>query len=143
MADDISDSEKREIFRKRFVEVMTDMGKSVHKDPESLYLIGSLAAHLIDRAKVPDWASLKAALSQEAYTGLLNSFQTQATEHVKNGNQKAAYAIEILAISVICMTQRGDAQLASGEELLDKLIGDTVGLFRRTSGKTDTAPQPN
>lgn len=143
MADDISESEKRDLFKQRFVQVMNDMGKNVHKDPETLYMIGSLAAHLIDRAKVPDWVSLKSALSQEAYTGLLNSFQTQGNEHHKNGNKKAAYAIEILAISVICMTQRDDPQLASGEELLDRLIGDTIGLFRRTSGKTDTAPQAN
>lgn len=141
MAEDEPD--KREIFKQRFAAVMIDMGQNVHKDPETLYLIGSLAAHLIDRAKVPDWAALKKALSQEAYTGLLNTFQEQGNEHHKNNNKKAAYAIEILAISVISMTQRDDDHIAEGERLLDKMIEDTVGFFRRRSGKMDTAPVAN
>lgn len=135
--------EKREIFKERFAAVMVDMGKNVHKDPETLYLIGSLAAHLMDRAKLPTWTELKAALSSEAYSSLLTTFQNQANDHHKKGNKKAAYAIEILAISVICKTQNDDPQVNSGEELLDKMIGDTVSFFRRRSGKTDTAPKPN
>lgn len=146
MTDDtqaVDPDEKREIFKQRFAQVMIDMGQNVHKDSETLYLIGSLAAHLIDRAKVKTWEDLKAALSQEAYTGLLKTFQAQATEHSQKGNKKAAYAIEILAISVICKTQNDDEHIRSGEEMLDKMIGDTIGLFRRHSGKTDTAPPVN
>lgn len=140
---EITEEEKREIFKKRFAAVMVDMGENVHKDGETLYLIGSLAAHLIDRAKVKSWPDLKAALSQEAYSGLLTTFQAQATDHSQKGNKKAAYAIEILAISTICMTQNDDEHIKAGEELLDKMIDDTIGLFRRRSGKTDTAPPVN
>lgn len=140
---EVTPEEKRELFKRRFAALMVDMGQNVHKDGETLYLIGSLAAHLIDRAKVKSWPDLKAALSQEAYSGLLTTFQAQATEHAQKGNKKAAYAIEILAISTICITQNDDEQIKSGEQLLDNMIGDTIGLFRRRSGKTDTAPSVN
>ena len=135
--------EKRDIFKQRFAEVMIDMGRNVHKDGETLYLIGSLAARLVDRAKVNSWEDLKAALSQEAYSGLLTTFEKQANEHARKGNDKAAYAIEILAISTICKTQNADEQIRSGEEMLDKMIGDTIMLFRRRSGQVNTAPQVN
>lgn len=137
---DISPDDKRKLFKERFVAVMKDMGQNVHKDPETLYLIGSLAAHLVKRANLTTWTELKAALSQEAYTGLVNSFKEQGNEHHKNGNRKVAYAIEILAISVICKTQNDDPQIGSGEELLDKMIEDTIGFYHR---RTANAPQAN
>jgi len=140
---EVSRDEKRRMFLERFTAIMKDMGENVHKDAETLYLIGSLAAHLVDRARLANWVQLKAALSQEAYTSLLKTFQAEANSHHKKGNAKSAYAIEVLAISVICTTQRDDETIASGEELLDKMIEDTIGFFRRRSGKTDTAPKPN
>ncbi len=140
---DISPEDKRKLFKERFAAVMMDMGQNVHKDPESLYLIGSLAAHLVDKANLTTWTELKAALSQHAYSGLINSFKDQGNEHHKKGNQKVAYAIEILAISVICKTQNDDPQVGSGEQLLDKMIEDTIGFYRRRSANRNNAPKPN
>lgn len=122
---------REEIFSKRFREVITELGSTTRRDPAGLRLIGSLASDLMKQAKVRKWEDLKAGLSAETYDILLNSFQKQGNEQAKKGNTKAAFAIEVLALSVVASTVRDDEHIISGEVLLDKMIEDMVELYRR------------
>ncbi|VAW16871.1 hypothetical protein MNBD_ALPHA12-582 [hydrothermal vent metagenome] len=126
----------RQLFKYRFVTVIGDMGENVHKDPETLFLIGSLAASLIEQVKKPSWTKTKAALSPQAYNELLNSLKDQANQLAAKGKTKAAYAVEIMALSLIAPTMLDDEHIASGNDLLDTMIEDTIKFYRqRTASK--------
>ncbi len=127
----ISFDSPQALFKHRFVMVIKDMGENVHKDPETLFLIGSLAGRLVEQAKKTSWAKTKAALSPQGYDELLNSFKDQANKLAARGNAKAAYAVEILALSLIAPTMRADEHIASGNDLLDNMIEDTIKLYRQ------------
>jgi len=134
----ISFDSPQALFKHRFVMVIKDMGENVHKDQEALFLIGSLAGRLIDKAQKTSWAKTKAALSPQGYDELLNSFKDQANQLAAKGNAKAAYAVEILALSLIAPTMRADEHISSGNDLLDNMIEDTIRLYRqRTGAKTN------
>jgi len=129
---------REELFKSRFVAVITDMGTNVRKDPETMFFLGSLAGRLVTEGKKTSWAKTKAALSPAAYDSLLNSFQDKANQLAAKGNAKAAYAVEILALSLIAPTMRADEHIASGNELLDNMIEDTIRFYRqRTNMKSN------
>ena len=130
----ISFDSPSELFKHRFIMVMSDMGENVHKDSETLFLIGSLAGALVEKAKKATWAKTKAALSPKAYDQLLNSFRDRANQLAAQGNTKAAYAAEILALSLIAPHMRDDEHIASGNDLLDNMIQDTIRFYRQQTG---------
>jgi len=79
---------KEEDFKDRFVAVLQDLRSNGGKDPEAMFLIGSLAARLLDRAKQPTWAAYKAAMAPEAYSKLLSDFQKQGNGFHREGKDK-------------------------------------------------------
>lgn len=119
-----------EEFKQRFIAVLTDLKAEGYKDPEAMWLLGSLAADLIDKGKKGTWAELKRALTQDAYDNLLKSFETQANALMKAGKGKAAYVLQALSVSLIA-ERITDAELAAGDELLDELIEGAIATFRR------------
>lgn len=126
---ELDHAQQIEIFKQRFATIMIDMGKNVQNDNEMLLLIGSLASSLIAKAQLRTWAELKGALSQEAHDGLLQSIQNQGNELATNGHNKAAYAAEILGVSLITKTMENDPHMVKGDKLLDDMIQNTVTFF--------------
>ncbi len=136
-----SGSNPEEIFKKRFVEVMTEMGENTRKDPESVWLIGSLSASLLDQSKSHNWVHFKKALTPEIYNSLINSFRQQGNQLAKEGNEKAAFAVEVLALSIIAPTLSDENEpIASGDKLLNKMVQDSIDFFRRNQ---TTVKRPN
>jgi len=134
----ISPEKAAELFKQRFVVLMADMGTNVHKDPQTLFLVGSLATRLVDEAKKTSWAQTKAALSRDAYDSILETFRVQANQLAAKGDNKAAHAIEIVAMSVIAPAMRADEHIAAGNDLLDSMIEDTIRIYRqRTDSKSN------
>jgi hypothetical protein len=125
-------STKEQDFKERLVAVLRDVKESGSQDPEAVWLIGSLATRLIDLYKLRTWSEFKQKLTPDAYDQLLRDFEKQGNDFHKQGKAKAAYAIQLLAISVICRTQR-DPEVRQGEKLLDGLIGSTVTAYRKAS----------
>ena len=123
---------KEQDFKERLVAVMRDLKANGSEDPEALWLIGSLAARLIDLYKLRGWGEFKAQLTPEAYDRLLKDFEEQGNGYHRDGKPKAAYAIQLLAISVIARTQR-DPEVRQGEKLLDGMINNLVATYRKTS----------
>jgi len=122
---------KEEEFKQRFVAVLKDLQESGSKDNEAMWLLGSLASDLADDLKAADWSAAKRGMHQQTYSTLLKTFETQGTEHHREGRAKHAYAIQALAISLIARTQGADPQMAAGEALLDQIIDYTVAVYRR------------
>lgn len=122
---------KEEEFKQRFVAVLKDLQTDGKNDVEAMWLLGSLACQIIEKAKQRSWPALKASLTREAYDGLLQDFQAQGNSLHQEGKGKMAYAIQILGISLIAKTQL-DEQLRGGEALLDEIVDYTIAVYRKT-----------
>ena len=125
---------KEEDFKQRFAAVLRDLQTGGKTDPEAIWLIGSLAAALIDKTNAPSWRGLKIAMTRGAYDELLRDFEQQGNALYKHGKHKHAYAVQALAISLIARTQRADPQMQAGDELLDEIIDHTVTIYRKSKG---------
>jgi hypothetical protein len=130
---------KEEDFKERFVAVLQDLRSNGGQDPEAMFLIGSLAARLLDRARQPSWAAYKASMAREAYDQLLGDFQKQGNDFHKQGKAKHAYAVQVLAISLIARTQT-DPDIRAGNGLLDDMLGFLIAAYRKAEAIT---PKPN
>jgi hypothetical protein len=123
---------KQDELKQRLAAVLRDLQRDGGNDPEAVWLIGSLAATLVDKAKAKTWADLKAGMSQATYEGLVNDFQTQGNALWQAGKPKHTYAIQALSLSVVALTQRSDPVIRDGETLLDSMIEGAIGIYRKT-----------
>lgn len=130
---------KEEDFKDRFVAVLQDLRSNGGKDPEIMFLIGSLAARLIDRARQSSWVAYKVGMAPEAYSKLLSDFQKQGNDFHREGKAKHAYAIQVLAISLIARTQK-DPEVRAGDGLLDEMLGFLIAAYRKAEAMT---PKPH
>nr|WP_295888919.1 hypothetical protein [uncultured Devosia sp.] len=122
---------KEEDFKQRFVAVLKDLQENGSRDNEAMWLLGSLASDLADDLKAADWSALKRGMQAQTYDTLLRTFEAQGNEHHREGRDKHAYAIQVLAVSLIARTQGADPQMAAGEALLDQIVDFTVAVYRR------------
>lgn len=126
---------KEDDFKERFVAVVKDLHANGGEDPEAMFLIGSLAARLMDRAKQPSWAAYKASMTGPAYDKLLRDFQQQGNDFHKEGKKKHAYAIQVLAMSLVARTQK-TPEVRQGEGLLDNMLGIMIATYRKSATAT-------
>ncbi len=123
---------KQEELKQRMAALLRDLDDNARADPEAFWLIGSLAATLVDKARAKSWAGLKAEMTQDTYQGLVRDFQQQGNALWQAGKPKHTYAIQALALSIVASTQRSDPQLREGETLLDAVIEEAVRVYRKT-----------
>ena len=123
-------SSKEQDFKERLVAVMRDLKDNGTKDPEAVWMIGSLAARLVDLYRLRSWTEFKAQLSREAYDQLLKDFGQQGNGYHKEGKAKAAYAIQLLAMSVVAQKQT-DQEVRQGDQLLDDMINRMIAVYRK------------
>lgn len=125
-------------FKQRFSAMMQDLRNGHKADPEAMFRLGSLAARLIDKAGAKDWRSYKAAL-QPAHTQiLLADFQKRGNALYAEGKQKQAYAIQVLAMSVVGARYK-DPMLQKGVRVLDRLIGFYTTAYRKAAAISQAA----
>ncbi len=130
--DPLSEANRQDFFIRRFFKVMKEMGQNTQNDPEGVWMIGSLAASLLDQSQSRSWAHFKKALTPEVYNGLVESLRKQGNKLAGEGKEKAAFAVEVIALSIIAPTQSGNNEhLSSGDKLLNKRVQDSVDFFRR------------
>jgi hypothetical protein len=130
---------KEQDFKERFVALLQDLRANGNADPEAMYLIGSLASRLVDRAGRSSWASYKSAMAPETYNQLLRDFERQGNGFHKDGKSKHAYAVQVLATSLVARTQ-SDPDVRRGNGLLDEMIGGLIAAYRKAEA---TTPKPN
>lgn len=123
-------STKEQDFKDRLVAVMRDLKDNIANDAEAMWMIGKLATGLVDLYKVKTWSQFKTRLTPQAYDQLLRDFEQQGNGYHKEGKAKAAYAIQLLAISTIAKTQT-DPEVKQGEQLLDGIINGMVATHRK------------
>ena len=74
-------------------------------------------------------------MAQQTYAQLLGDFEKEGNRQYKDGDRKKAYAIQVLAISLISFTQ-DDKEIQAGGMLLDQLIDTTVLVYRNNREST-------
>lgn len=127
----------KEIYKKILATILNNIQESGVNDDETVWLIGDLASRLLDKTAIPSWERMKQALSNEAYDGLLLSFQEQGAKSLSDGNHKAAYAMQALGCSVIG-SRMNDPEIATGVRLLDDFINAAINYYRKGSAaRTD------
>lgn len=123
-------STKEQFFKDRLVAVMRDLKNTTANDADAMWMIGNFATGLVDLYKVKTWSQFKTRLTPQAYDRLLKDFEAQGNAYHRDGKPKAAFAIELLAISTIARTQ-DDPEVKQGERLLDGLINGMVTTYRK------------
>ena len=121
---------KEEDFKQRFAGVLLDMRSAATDDPKGMWLVGSLAAGIIDQARRPSWTALKQSISREDWSALLTTFQNQGNALAKQGAHRQVFAIQVLAASMVAKTQVGDPEIVAGDNLLNQIIDDAITVFR-------------
>lgn len=129
--------ELRADFKGRFTAVLSDLKNRGQKDPQVIWLIGSLADEIVKRTDRKSWPELRNTLDPAAYNSLLGQFQDQAKAMSEKGNAKAAYAIQAMAVSLISR-RFDDAELAEGIRLMDAFIDEAVKFFKQTEASRNT-----
>ncbi|HHB81887.1 MAG TPA: hypothetical protein ENK61_00270 [Devosia sp.] len=126
-----------EFFKVRFINLLKDLGENANKDPETIWLMGSLAGSIIEENQKKSWKEFKLSLSKEAFDRLLAALQAQGNNLAEQKKYKAAYAVETLAISIIAPTMKQDKHLIKGNRLLDSMIGDAIKFYRAKPATSD------
>lgn len=122
---------KEEEFKQHFAALLTDLQQNAKDDPEAIWLMGSLAAEIIDKVGAANWVEFKQTMGQETYSRLLTDFEKEGNRQYREGDRKKAYAIQALAMSLVAYTQT-DPQMRTGESILDQLIENTIRVFRQS-----------
>ncbi|RYE87671.1 MAG: hypothetical protein EOP19_03625 [Hyphomicrobiales bacterium] len=120
---------KEEEFKQRFAAVLLDLQQNGKNDPEAMWLLGSLACEIAEKSDKKTWVEFKRSMAQSTYSQLLTDFEKEGNRQHREGDRKKAYAIQVLAISLIARTQ-DDPQMRAGDALLDQMIDMTVNIYR-------------
>ena len=99
-------------------------------DPEAVWLIGNLAAKFVDRTRSRTWAQFRKSRTPRAFATLMKDFEAQGNSFHTQGKSRQAYAVQVLAISLVAGTQK-DPDIVNGTVLLDELIDRTIDYFRK------------
>lgn len=126
---------KEEDFKERFVAVMKELREVGDTDHEAMFLIGSLASNLMKKKNAPSWHRFKADLPGSEHALLLHDFEKQGNKFHRDGKRKHAYAVQVLAMSVVAPSQT-DKDVLSGNKILDGLINGLVTVFRKAEAAT-------
>lgn len=120
---------KEEDFKQRFAAVLMDLQQNGKNDPEAMWLIGSLACEIAETYGKTGWIEFKRSMPQAVYSKLLTDFEKEGNRQHREGDRKKAYAIQVLGISLIAQTQKGQ-EMRAGDSLLDQFIETTVLVYR-------------
>ena len=120
---------KEEDFKQRFAAVLMDLQQNGKNDPEAMWLIGSLACEIAETYGKTGWVEFKRSMPQQVYSKLLTDFEKEGNRQHREGDRKKAYAIQVLGISLIAQTQKGQ-EMRAGNSLLDQFIETTVLVYR-------------
>jgi len=117
-------------FKQRLAIVLEDLKDSGMEDGEAMFFLGNFATRICDSVSKAGWTDVKNVITRADYDRLLKEFETEGNRLNREGNLKAAYALQALALSLVARTQ-ADPQVRSGEALLDIVIDSAIGNYRK------------
>lgn len=129
---------KEDDFKERFIAVMKNLHSDGQKDPEAMWLMGSLAARLCDKSRQPSWTQFKSSRTKRGYDSLLEDFAKEGNAYHNQGKVRHAYAVQLLAMSMIARYQK-DEDVQVGLKLLDEMIDRSIVNFKKSRNTTPGA----
>ncbi len=118
-------------LRQRLGAVLKDLQDAGINDPQTIALVGSLAADISASLGQKSWGDAKQSMSDANYAELLGAFETQGNAFHRDGKIKQAYAVQALALSLVASRHRGQPRIAEGEHLLDGVIEAALTHYNR------------
>lgn len=112
---------KEDLFRQRFVALVAELATPGAVDAGTMTAIGAIARRVMDDTKVMSWSAFKRSQTREDYDGALRAFDKQGNAMVGARRFRTAYAIQVLAMSLIARTQ-ADAAVQEADHQLDGII---------------------
>ena len=125
---------RQDDFRQRLGAILRDLQTDGKNDPEAMWLLGSLAAALVDKVGARSWKQFKDSMTRARYDQLLADFQEQGNTLYQQGKGRHAYAVQTLAVSLIASTQ-ADPMVRDGEAMLDEAVAHALAYYRRSAPK--------
>lgn len=122
--------ERQREFRSRLIAIMQDLQQDGVRDAEAMRILGRLASGLIATYRLKTWAEFKNGLPTAGYNQLVEDFRDQGNAYLEEGKVKAAYAIQLLAMSMVARTMN-EPDLKQGVTLLDAVIERALRTYRR------------
>jgi hypothetical protein len=115
------DPTKEELFRQRFLALVAEVSEPGAVDQSTLTAIGTVARRMMDDAKVKQWATFKRSQTRQLYDATLRIFEKQGNAMMREKKLRTAFAIQVLAMSLIARTQTGP-EVQAADRQLDAII---------------------
>ena len=112
---------KESLFNQQFSALVAELSDPAQADTQTMVAVAALARRMMDDAKVKSWADFKRSQTRELYDTTLRTFQKHGNELVKQKKLRTAYAVQVLAMSLIARTQT-HPDVQADDHKLDRII---------------------
>lgn len=119
-------------FKSQLATVLKNLDSHGTKDREAMWLIGSLAASLVDSGEATSWPDLKSRISESGFKAMLHSLQQQGAKFQIEKEARKAYAVQAIAISLVADSMK-DPETKTGGKLLDEMIDQAIWFFKESN----------
>ena len=122
--------EAEAILLNKITQVMRDLHEQGAHDGEAMFMVGAGADYVCKTGQAATWAALKSKLSATETVGLLAQIDVEGQTAIAKGQDKHAYALQLLGLSVAAIGARGQEVLTAAG-LMDDLIATALGNYRK------------
>lgn len=119
---------EHDAFIARYHQVVDELDKSARNDPETMWLLGSLAARLVTNTEAQNWRQLKLILDDKSLKELVETLETNAGTYETEGKVKPAYVARLLGISLVA-GKLSDPKTRQRDELLTHFIDTAAYVY--------------
>jgi hypothetical protein len=88
-------------FIAKYHDVVDELDRTGRSDPETMWLLGSLAARLVTSTDAQNWMHLKLVIDDQSLKELVETLDGNAATYEAEGKTKAAYVARLLGISLV------------------------------------------
>jgi hypothetical protein len=126
--------EAEAILLNKITQVMQDLHERGTDDGEAMFMVGAGADYVCKTGQAATWAALKSKLSTTETLGLLAQIDVDGQTAIAKGQDKQAYALQLLGLSVAAIGARSQ-EIRTATGLMDDLIATALGNYRKHASK--------
>lgn len=131
MTEELAEPDQIGDFAARFHEVVDDLDRTGRRENETMWLLGSLAARLVDEARADNWTDLKLKIAPGSLAEVVTTLDAQAEIYASEGRDKAAYVARLLGISLVA-GRIADPLLRQRDMMLNTFIDTAATVFKQS-----------
>lgn len=115
-------------FIARYHQVVDELDRTGRSDPETMWLLGSLAARLVTNTDAQNWRQLKLMIDDKSLRELVETLENNAATYEADGKVKPAYVARLLGISLVA-GKIPDPRTRQREDLLTHFIDTAAYVY--------------